>query len=142
MTVTTMRTETSPKGTPAPTAAAEDLPRARAARGVLVRQAVALAGLMILAAVVGIAWLAIPAALATVALAAGAVLLELRARRDADVILHSAPFSSRAGDSDTTAVLQRRAAALTAQQHRRALAAAVRGYGHARHTLLVAQPHA
>ena len=140
MTVTTMRTETSPKGTPAPTAAAEDLPRARAARGVLVRQAVAMAGLMILAAIVGIAWLAIPAALATVALVAGAVLLELRARRDADVILHSAPFTSRAGDSDTTAVLQRRAAALTAPKHRRALAAAVRGYAHGRRHLLVPQP--
>jgi hypothetical protein len=140
MTVTTMRTETTPKGTPAPAAAAEDLPRARAARGVLVRQALAMAALMILAAVVGIAWLAIPAALATVALAAGAVLLELRARRDADVILHAAPFTSRGGDSETTVVLQRRAAALTAPKNLRALAAAVRGYAHGRRHLLVPQP--
>jgi hypothetical protein len=134
-----MRTESTPKGTPAPAAAAHDLPRARAARRVLVRQAAAMAGLMILAAVVGIVWLAIPAALATIALAGGAVILELRARTDADVMLHAAPFTT-SDDAETSAVLERRAAALTAPKHLRALAAAVRGYAHGRPHLLVPQP--
>ena len=54
-----------------------------------------MAGLMALAIATGFAWIAIPAALATVALAAGALVLELRARRDADVMLHAAPFIAR-----------------------------------------------
>ena len=56
------------------------------------------------------------------------------------MILHAAPFTTRAGDADTTAVLARRAAALTAPKHLRALAAAVRGYAHGRPHLLVPQP--
>jgi hypothetical protein len=127
---------------PAPAAAARDLPRARAARRVLVRQAAAMAGLMALALATGVAWLAVPAGLATVALAGGALVLELRARRDADVMLHAAPFTAPAGDAETSAVLARRAAALTAPKHVRALAAAVRGYAHGRPHLLVPQPPA
>jgi hypothetical protein len=127
---------------PAPAAAAHDLPRARAARRVLVRQAAAMAGLMALAVATGIAWLAVPAGLATVALAGGALVLELRARRDADVMLHAAPFTAPARDAETSAVLERRAAALTAPKHLRALAAAVRAYAHGRPHLLVPQPPA
>jgi hypothetical protein len=127
---------------PAPAAAADDLPRVRAARRVLVRQAAAMVGLMGLALATGVAWLAVPAALATVALAGGALILELRARRDADVMLHAAPFTRDARDAETTAVLARRAAALTAPKHLRALATAVRGYAHGRPHLLVPQPPA
>jgi hypothetical protein len=127
---------------PALAAAAHDLPRARAARRVLVRQAAAMAGLMALALATGVAWLAVPAGLATVALAGGALVLELRARRDADVMLHAAPFTAPARDAETSAVLARRAAALTAPKHVRALAAAVRGYAHGRPHLLVPQPPA
>jgi hypothetical protein len=127
-------------GLPAPAAAARDLPRARAAKRVLVRQAAAMAGLMALAIATGFAWIAIPAALATVALAAGALVLELRARRDADVMLHAAPLTTPARDAETSAVLAQRAAALTAPKHLRALAAAVRGYAHGRPHLLVPQP--
>ena len=127
---------------PAPAAAAHDLPRARAARRVLVRQAAAMAGLMALAVATGIAWLAVPAGLATVALAGGALVLELRARRDADVMLHAAPFTAPARDAEMSAVLARRAAALTTPKHLRALAAAVRGYAHGRPHLLVPQPPA
>jgi hypothetical protein len=101
-----------------------------------------MAGLMVLAAVVGIAWLAVPAALATVALAAGALVLELRARGDADVMLHAAPFTASVRDAETSAVLERRAAALTAPKRLRALAAAVREYAHSRPHLLVPQPPA
>ena len=126
-------------GLPAPAAAARDLPRARAAKRVLVRQAAATAGLMALAAATGFAWIAIPAALVTVALAAGALVLELRARHDADVMLHAAPFTAPAGDAETSALLAQRAAALTAPKHLRALAAAVRGYAHGRPHLLVPQ---
>lgn len=129
-------------GLPAPAAAAHDLPRARAARRVLVRQAAAMAGLMALAVGTGFVWIAIPAALAMVALAGGALVLELRARRDADVMLHAAPFTAPVGDSETSAVLARRAEALTAPKHLRALAAAVRGYAHGRPHLLVPQPPA
>lgn len=135
-----MRTETTPKGTPAPAEAAHDLPRARAARRVLVRQTAAMAGLLILAAATGVMWLAIPAALATIALGAGALILELRARRDADVILHAAPLVAPSRDAETSAALERRAAALTAPKHLRALAAAVRAYAHGRTHLLVPQP--
>ena len=127
---------------PAPAAAADDLPRARAARRVLVRQAAAMLGLMALALATGVAWLAVPAALATVALVGGALVLEIRARRDADVMLHAAPFTALARDAETSAVLARRAAALTAPKHLRALAAAVRGYAHGRPHLLVPQPPA
>ena len=127
---------------PAPAAAADDLPRARAARRVLVRQAAAMLGLMALALATGVAWLAVPAALATVALVGGVLVLELRARRDADVMLHAAPFTTLARDAETSAVLARRAAALTAPKHLRALAAAVRGYAHGRPHLLVPQPPA
>jgi hypothetical protein len=128
------------KNLPAPAAAAHDLPRARAARRVLVRQAAAMAGLMILAVGTGLAWIAVPAALAMVALAGGALVLELRARRDADVILHAAPLMGAVGDAETLAVLKRRAAALTEPKRLRALAAAVRGYAHGRPHLLVPQP--
>ena len=127
-------------GLPAPAAAADDLLRARAARRVLVRQAAAMTGLMALAVATGIAWLAVPAALATLALAAGALMLELRARLDADVMLHAAPFTAPARDAETSAVLARRAAALTAPKHLRALAAAVRGYAHGCSHLLAPQP--
>ena len=101
-----------------------------------------MAALMALAIATGFAWLAIPAALATVALAAGALVLELRARRDADVMLHAAPLTAPARDAETSAVLAQRAAALTAPKHLRALAAAVRGYAHGRPHLLVPQPPA
>ena len=123
-------------------AAAHDLPRVRAARRVLVRQAAAMAALMALAVATGIAWLAVPAGLATAALAGGALVLELRARRDADVMLHAAPFTAPARDAETSAALERRAAALTAPKHLRALAAAVRAYAHGRPHLLVPQPPA
>lgn len=128
------------KNLPAPAAAARDLPRARAARRILVRQAAAMAGLAILAIATGVAWLAVPAVPATIALAGGALVLELRARGDADVILHAAPLVGTAGDAETSAVLERRAAALTAPKHLRALAAAVRAYAHGRTHLLVPQP--
>jgi len=84
-------------GLPAPAAAADDLPRARAARRVLVRQALAMAAMAALATVTGFAWLAVPAAVGTLALALGATVLELRARRDADVMLHAAPFTAQSG---------------------------------------------
>jgi hypothetical protein len=125
---------------PAPTAAAHDLPRARAAKRVLVRQTAAMTGLMVLAAAVGIAWLAVPAALAAVVLAGGALVLELRARCDADVMLHAAPFTAPVGNAEVSAVLERRAAALTAPRHLSALAEAVRAYAHGRPHLLVPQP--
>ncbi|HET7170027.1 MAG TPA: hypothetical protein VFI18_00155 [Gaiellales bacterium] len=129
-------------GLPAPAAAAQDLPRARAARGVLVRQALAMAAMAVLAALTGFAWLAVPAALGTLALAAGAVVLELRSRRDADVMLHSAPFTGEGRDPETSAVLARRAAALTAPRHLRALAASVRAHAHSGRHILVPQPPA
>jgi hypothetical protein len=122
---------------PAPVVAARDLPRARAARRVLVRQAVAMAALMMLAVGAGVAWLAVPAALGAVALTAGAVVLELRARLDADVMLHAAPFTAPVRDPETSAVLERRAAALTAPKHLRSLAATVRANAHDRPHLLV-----
>src|SRR5207249_2669560 len=80
--------------------------------------------------------------IATLALAGGAVVLELRARLDADVMLHAAPLTASARDAETSAVLARRAAALTAPRHLRALAAAVRAYAHGRPHLLVPQPPA
>lgn len=101
-----------------------------------------MAGLMALAVATGFAWIAVPAALVLVALAGGALVLELRARRDADVMLHAAPFTAPVDDSDTSALLARRAAALTAPKHLRALAAAVRGYAHGRPHLLVPRPPA
>jgi hypothetical protein len=122
---------------PAPATAARDLPRARAARRVLVRQAVAMAALMLLAVGAGVAWLAVPAAAATVALAGGAVVLQLRARLDADVMLHAAPFTAPVGDPETSAVLDRRAASLTAPKHLRSLAETVRAHAHDRPHLLV-----
>ena len=97
---------------------------------------------MALAVATGFAWIAVPAALVLVALAGGALVLELRARRDADVMLHAAPFTAPVDDSDTSALLARRAAALTAPKHLRALAAAVRGYAHGRPHLLVPRPPA
>ena len=138
MTVTMMM-----NGLPAPAAAADDLPRARAARRVLVRQALAMAAMAALATVTGFAWLAVPAAVGTLALALGATVLELRARRDADVMLHAAPFTAQSGDPETSAVLARRAAALTAPKHQRALAASVRAHAHgARHILVPQAPAA
>jgi hypothetical protein len=130
---------TTMNGLPAPAAAARDLPRARAARRVLVRQAVAMAAMGVLAAATGVAWLAVPAAFGTLALAAGAVVLELRARGDADVMLHAAPFTARTGDPETSAVLARRAAALTSPKHLRALAASVRAHAHGAPHVLVPQ---
>lgn len=126
-------------GLPAPAAAAHDLPRARAARRVLVRQTVAMGAMAVLAAATGFAWLAVPAAIATAALAAGAVVLELQARRDADIMLHAAPLTGPVGDTETSAVLARRAAALTAPKHRRALAEVVRAHAHGTRHLLVPQ---
>jgi len=125
-----------------PASAAHDLPRARAARRVLTRQALAMAALAVVAAVTGFAWLAVPAALGTIALAGGAVVLELRARRDADIMLHAAPFTAPARDPETSAVLARRAAALTAPRHLRALAASVRAHAHSGPHILVPQPPA
>jgi hypothetical protein len=133
MSVTTM------EGLPAPAEAARDLPRARAARRVLVRQAAAMAAMAVLAATTGLAWLAVPAAIGTAALAAGAVVLEIRARRDVDVMLHAAPLTGPLGDSETSAVLARRSAALTAPRHRRALAEVVRAHAHGPRHLLVPQ---
>jgi hypothetical protein len=101
-----------------------------------------MAVLMILSVVAGVAWLAIPSAVALVALAGGAVVLELRARRDADVILHAEPLTGPPADAETSAVLRRRAAALTAPKHVRALAEAVRAYAHGRRHLLVPPPPA
>jgi hypothetical protein len=129
-------------GLPAPAAAAQDLPRARAARRVLVRQALAMAAMAVLAVVTGLAWLAVPAVLGTFALAGGAVVLELRSRRDADIMLHAAPFTADAGDPETSQVLAKRAAALTAPRHLRALAAAVRAHAHSAPHLLVPRPPA
>jgi hypothetical protein len=126
-------------GLPAPSEAARDLPRARAARGVLVRQTAAMGAMAVLATVTGFAWLAVPAAIATLALAGGAVVLELRARRDADVVLHAAPLTGPVADPETSALLARRAAALTAPRHLRALAAAVRAHAHGPQHLLVPQ---
>jgi hypothetical protein len=126
-------------GLPAPAAAAHDLPRARAARRVLVRQTVAMAAMAVLAAATGFAWLAVPAAIGTAALAAGAVVLELRARRDADIVLHAAPLTGPVGDPETSAVLARRQAALTAPKHLRALADVVRAHAHGTRHLLVPQ---
>ena len=124
-------------GLPAPAAAAQDLPRACAARRVLVRQAAAMGALMVLATATGLPWLAVPAALGTLALSVGAVVLELRARRDAEVMLHAAAFTAPVRDPETSAVLARRAAALTAPRHLCALAEAVRAYAHGRPHLLV-----
>jgi hypothetical protein len=124
---------------PPPAEAARDLPRARAARRVLVRQAAAMAVLMVLATATGVPWLAAPAALATPALAGGAVVLEIRARRDADIMLHAAPLTGPVGDAETSAVLARRAADLTAPKHRRALADVVRSHAHGPRHLLVPQ---
>jgi hypothetical protein len=126
-------------GLPAPAAAADDLPRARAARRVLVRQALAMAAMAALATLTGFAWLAVPAAVGTLALALGATVLELRARRDADVMLHAAPFTAQSSDPETSAVLAKRAAALTAPKHQRALAASVRAHAHGGPHILVPQ---
>jgi hypothetical protein len=126
-------------GLPAPTAAARDLPRARAARRVLVRQTVAMAALMVLAAATGLPWLAIPAAAGTLALAGGAVVLELRARRDADVILHAAALTGPSRDPETQAVLRKRAQKLTAPRHLQTLAESVRVHAHGGRQVLVPQ---
>jgi hypothetical protein len=126
-------------GLPAPAAAARDLPRARAARRVLVRQAAAMAAMMVLATLTGLPWLAVPAAVGTLALAGGAVVLELRARRDADVMLHAAALTGPARDPETSVVLRRRAEALTAPRHLHALADVVRAHAHGRRHLLVPQ---
>jgi hypothetical protein len=133
MTVTMMN------GLPAPAAAARDLPRARAARRVLVRQAVAMAALMALATVTGLPWLAVPAAVGTLALAGGAMVLEVQARRDADVMLHAAALTAPARDPEVSAVLRRRAEVLTAPKRQRALADVVRAHAHGRRHLLVPQ---
>ena len=101
-----------------------------------------MAAMMALATVTGLPWLAVPAALATLALAGGAVVLELRARRDADVMLHAAALTAPARDPETSAVLRRRAEALTAPKRQRALADIVRGHAHGRRHLLVPQPPA
>jgi delta 1-pyrroline-5-carboxylate dehydrogenase len=98
-----------------------------------------MAAMAVLAAATGFAWLAVPAAIGTGALAAGAVVLEVRARRDADVMLHAAPLTGPVGDAETSAVLARRAAALTAPKHLRALAEAVRAHAHGTQHLLVPQ---
>ena len=126
-------------GLPAPTAAAHDLPRARAARRVLVRQAVAMAALMALATATGLPWLAVPAALGTLALAGGALVLELRARRDADVILHAVALTGPSRDPETLAVVRKRAEKLTAPRHLHALAEAVRAHAHGPRRVLVPQ---
>jgi hypothetical protein len=133
MAVTTMN------GLPPPAEAARDLPRARAARRVLVRQAAAMAVLMVLASATGLPWLAVPAALGTLALAGGAGVLAIRARRDADVVLHAAALTGPVRDPETSAALARRAAALTAPKHLRTLADAVRAHAHGRRHLLVPQ---
>jgi hypothetical protein len=130
------------KGLPAPAAAARDLPRARAGRRVLVRQAAAMAAMMVLATVTCLSWLAVPAAIVALALAGGAVILELRARRDADVMLHAAALTGPARDPETSAVLRRRAEALTAPKHVHALADAIRAHTHGRRHLLVPAPPA
>jgi len=98
-----------------------------------------MAAMMVLATFTGLPWLALPAAVGTLALAGGAVVLELRARRDADVMLHAAAFTAPAGDPETSAVLRRRAEALTAPKHLHALAEAVRAHAHGRPHLLVPQ---
>jgi hypothetical protein len=98
-----------------------------------------MAAMTVLATATGLAWLAVPAALVAVALAGGAVVLELRARRDADVMLHAAPLTGPAGDPETSAVLARRAATLTAPKHLRALAASVRAHAHGGPHVLVPQ---
>jgi hypothetical protein len=126
-------------GLPAPAAAAQDLPRARAARRVLARQALAMAALMVLAAATGLPWLAIPAAVGTLALAGGAVVLELRARRDADVILHATALTGPSRDPETLAVLRKRAEKLTAPGHLQVLAESVRAHAHGGRHLLVPQ---
>jgi hypothetical protein len=98
--------------------------------------------LMALALLTGLPWLAFPAALGTLALAGGAVVLELRARRDADVMLHAAALTGPVGDAETSGVLARREAALTAPKHRRALAEVVRAHAHGTRHLLVPEPPA
>jgi hypothetical protein len=101
-----------------------------------------MAVMAVLAALIGIAWLAVPAVVGTAALAGGAVVLELRARRDADIMLHASPFAAQARDAETSAVLARRAAALTTPRHQHALADAVRAHAHGRRHLLVPPPPA
>jgi hypothetical protein len=129
-------------GLPAPAAAARDLPRARAGRRVLVRQAAAMGAMVALATLTGLPWLAVPAAFVALALAGGAVILELRARRDADVMLHAAALTEPARDPETSAVLRRRAEALTAPRHVHALADSIRAHTHGRRHLLVPPPPA
>jgi len=98
-----------------------------------------MAALMALAMATGLPWLAVPAALGTLALAGGAVVLELRARSDADVMLHAEAFTVPTRDAEMSAVLRRRSEALTAPKRQRALADAVRAHAHGRRHLLVPQ---